>query len=716
MTTQALQDFVFASRYARYDPALRRNETWEDAVARVERMHLGRYPGVATDIAWAFNQVRLRRALGAQRALQFGGAPILRRHAHIYNCAGSYCDRLRFFQEAFWLLLCGVGVGLSVQKHHVARLPAFRPDARVPGASSIHAVVDSPEGWADALGALLSSFFEEPVFPEYAGCDVRFDYSRLSPAGTPLPDGLGPAPEPALLERALEQVRGLLVCCLAQGQARLRPIDAYDVLTHMAGAVLAGGTRRGAAICVFSVDDEEMLRAKTGNWFHDHPHRARSNNSCLLLRDRTTRDQFDHVLGMVREFGEPGFLWADSTEYMVNCCSEVGFWPVDESTGASGWALSTLTEINGGAVHSEEDFARAARAAALIGTWQAGYTDLPYLGPVSERIVRRESLIGVSITGMMENAGLLFDPAVQRRMAELVKAVNAEAAEKIGIPPAARTTCVKPSGSASCLLGTSSGIHPHHAHRYFRRIRASRREPAVRRFAARNPQAVEPNRSSANPDDVVLTFCIEAVPGARTRAEFGAVEFLALVRGTQQNWVLAGGRPERGARPWLHNNVSNTVTVRPGEWEEVGAYLYEHRADFTGVALLAESGDQDYPQAPMCAVPTAEQLAERYGDAAGPAADLVASALDLFDGDLWSACAAVVHGAPAEEAAVAHWVRQARELARSHLGGDLHCLCRCLQDVHNERLWRDLSASYTDVDYTGVADDHEIAFFARESE
>jgi ribonucleoside-diphosphate reductase alpha chain len=387
MSLKALQDYTFVSRYARHDPALGRRETWEEAVDRVAAMHRRRYPSVRREIDAAFELVRQKRVLGSQRALQFGGAPIEENHARLYNCTSSFCNRLRFFPEAFYLTLCGCGVGFSVQGHHVARLPAFaRRAAGRPRKTFV--VPDSLEGWADALGVLLSSYFEDPVFPEFADCDVRFDYRLLDGDAT---DAAGRPPEGRLLRRALEAVRSLLDRCREDGQTRLRPIDAYDLVMHTADAVAGPGVRRSAAICVFSPDDEEMLAAKTGNWVRENPPRARSNNSCLLLRHATTRDQFRALIRYVREFGEPGFIWADSTEYLVNPCCEIGMWPVDEATGESGWQFCNLAEINGALVRSREDLARAARAAAHIGTWQAGYTDFPYLGPVSERITRREA-------------------------------------------------------------------------------------------------------------------------------------------------------------------------------------------------------------------------------------------------------------------------------------------------------------------------------------
>ncbi len=704
MSLQALQDYTFAARYARYDANLQRRESWDEAALRMREMHQGRYPHVAAEIEAAFELVREKRVLGSQRALQFAGAPILERHAHLYNCAASYCDRLRFFQEAFWLLVCGCGVGVSVQKHHVRKLPPLTREAR--HTRKTHEIVDTPEGWADALGVLLSSYFATPIFAEFAGCDVRFDYANIAPAGTPMPHSNGKAPGPDALERSLDLVRCLLDTCLERGQTHLRPIDAYDLLMYISEAVLAGGIRRSAAICVFSPDDEEMLNAKTGNWFNDNPQRGRSNNSCLLLRDKTTRTQFAHILKSVREFGEPGFIWADSTEYIVNPCCEIGFYPVDETTGLSGWGLCNLTEINGAKVKSKEDFASAARAAALIGTLQAGYADFPYLGEVTERIVRRDALLGVSITGIMENPHLLLDPALQREMAELIKDTNEAMAAKIGIAPAARTTCIKPAGSSSCLLGTSSGIHPHHARRYFRRVRANKHEALLKYYAAINPQAVEDCVWSADRTDAVITFCVETPAHATIKDDLRAVEFLDIVRTTQQNWVRSGARAEHSPA-WLSHNVSNTVTVRDDEWTEVGAFLFEYRADFTGVSLLPASGDKDYAQAPMCAVLTRDELDAMYGDSVDALSQLVAQGREAFAGNLWNACDALVQGNGGADLAREDWLYEASELALRSFDGDVRRLSYALKDVHHQELWDELKSCHIDVDFRYLTEEED---------
>lgn len=724
MTVAQLQDYVFHTKYARYSADKGRRETFAEAVERVFAMHERRYGDrLAPEIAVAKRAVLDRLVLGSQRALQFGGKPIEDKHARLYNCTASYCDRPRFFQEALWLLLCGCGVGFSVQRHHIARLPTVRPPR---GATAVVVVDDTIEGWADALGALLSSYFtaEQPL-PEYAGKRIDFDFSRIRPEGAPLASGSGKAPGAAPLQRSLERIRALIDIRLATmgSECRLRSLDCYDILMHASDAVLSGGVRRSATICLFSPDDTEMATAKTGDWFISNPQRGRSNNSALLLRDHTPRAVFDGLMRSVREFGEPGFVWADSTEVVYNPCVEIGLYPVDPLTGATGWGFCNLCEINLKACVDRDTFARAATAAAILGTIQAGYDDFPYLGEATARIIRHEALLGVSMTGMMDNPSIAFDAALQREMAGIVLEVNAQIAAKIGINPAARATCVKPAGTSSCVLGTASGIHPHHAKRYFRRVQANVHEQPLQTFLAINPRAVERSVWNPNGTDQVITFCIEVDPAARTNRDLPALELLEHVKLTQTNWVDAGKRSERGLAPFLRHNVSNTITVQQGEWEAVADFIYDHRTAFSGVSLLPSGGDLDYPQAPFVAVWTAEEIVAAYGPGALMASGLIVDGLHAFADDLWAACACALgigekleapaapehNGAQAltawQEAvriylARTDWIRRAHKFARNYFNNDLREMTWCLKRVHHCKQWEDLTREYEAIDWS----------------
>jgi ribonucleoside-triphosphate reductase (thioredoxin) len=646
-----LSDYIAISKYARHRPDLRRRELFPEAVARVEGMHRQHFrdrlerplpapgrdsPAAPEDrarlaaalggrtlgdaIRRAFAAVEARRVLPSMRSLQFGGAAILRNQARMFNCAFSPVDRVEFFREFLFLLLAGTGCGFSVQRHHVARLPALpvrgeEMDLPV----EHHAIADTIEGWADALHVLMSSHWER--------FKVEFNYSAVRPRGSQLRTSGGRAPGHLPLKQALLEIERVLGGAAGR---HLRPVEIYDICMFAARSVLSGGVRRSATICLFSPDDEEMMAAKTGDWFARHPQRSASNNSAVIPRSAGDDTAFRRLFAAQREFGEPGFYFTDDPDHGCNPCCEIGLHPVvggerddpvevarlralgyqgplGPETRLSGWQMCNLSTINGAAVAEPGDFLDACIEAAVLGTLQAAYTDIPYLGPVSRYLNERDALLGVSVCGFMDNPGLLFDPALLERGARLARAANRLVAGVLGIRPAVRVTCVKPEGTASLLLGAASGIHPHHARHYFRRVQANRRDPVYRHFAAANPHLVEPSAYRPETDDVI-TFAVEAPEHAILRDEIGAVEFLRLVQRVQRHWVLAG-EAESSRSPGLHHNVSHTCTVRADEWEAVADYIWRHRAGFTGVALLAHDGDKRYAQAPREAVVTEEDVA-----------------------------------------------------------------------------------------------------------
>ena len=637
-----LQDFIAISRYARYSPEKRRRETWTEAVRRVRDMHLTHYSersladaklaalnagdvtpadlaalesfggeGLHHAVRGAFDAVTRREVLPSMRSLQFGGEAILGKHARIYNCAFTYLDRIEAFSESLYLLLCGCGVGFSVQKHHIAKLPPLAP--RDESLTPITFITpDTIEGWADALNALMEG--------AVAGRHVLFDYSLIRREGAPLRTSGGRAPGSAPLFHSLSRIDQIL---RAAAGRQLRPIEAYDILMWAAKAVLSGGVRRSATICLFSADDAEMAAAKTGNWFEQHPQRTASNNSAVIPRATATRAQFDALFEQQKQFGEPGFYFVEDTEHGANPCVEIGLHPrlkVDIEVAArlrelgyigvlrlgdtlTGIQFCNLTTISAAAAETPEAFYRLCAHAALIGTLQAGYTDFNYLSAVSRVITERESLLGVSLCGVLDRPNVLLDASVLRQGAAIVKAVNAIVAHALGISPAARTTCVKPEGTASLLLGTSSGLHPHHAPRYFRRVQANVHDPIYRHFRRHNPHMVEPSVYDPNGRTEVITFPVAGPDFGIYRDDLSAVKHLDYIRLVQENWVQAGRRHEKFS-PGLHHNVSCTISVRPDEWGAVADYIWQHRGNFTGVALLQDSGDKVYAQAPREGVVT----------------------------------------------------------------------------------------------------------------
>lgn len=770
MSIKALQEYTRFAKYARFIPELKRRETWDEQVKRVFDMHRKKLgteicEKINEDIEFAERMMLQKRILGSQRALQFGGDPILIKNGRLYNCSASYADRPRFFQEAMWLLLCGCGVGLSVQKHHVAKLPKIK--ARTNEIKK-YTIPDSIEGWADAVGVLLSSYFDsnKTPFPEYKGKKVDIDYSLIRPSGSPLSSG-GKAPGPDGLRKSLETIERFMDK-LCKYKDKLAPIDVCDVVMHCSDAVLSGGVRRSACLTLFSSDDEEMMKAKTGSWFIDNPQRGRSNNSALLLREKTTKEEFLKIFESVKEFGEPGFIWSDDTETMFNPCVEISGVPKlklnkelrekfkddvviqNNDKELSGWFLCNLCEINVKKAKTEEEFMDACRAAAILGTIQASYTSFEYLGPVSEEIVRMESLLGVSINGMADNPEISFDPSIQKKGAKKILEINEEIAKKIGINKASRTTCLKPSGTSSCLLGTASGIHPHHAKRYFRRVQANKIETSLQFFQKFNPHAVEQSVWSTHKTDMIITFLCEVPDGTKTKNQTNALSLLENVRLTQQNWVEYGTRDDQ-PYPTVRHNVSNTINVQPEEWDEVANYIYKNRKWFAGISLLPVSGDMDYPQAPFTAVLTPTEIVREYGDGSIMASGLIVDGLRAFDNNLWAASDCVLGIGEITDVNVLRekirkdceengenwkseglspkspdklliawlehnvknyndkidWIRRAKQFASRYFSDDVRKMTYCLKQVGNWKTWCDLSREYKDVDWTKCYEDEK---------
>jgi ribonucleoside-diphosphate reductase alpha chain len=444
-----------------------------------------------------------------------------------------------------------------------------------------------------------------------------------------------------------------------------------------------------------------MLTAKTGNWLAENPQRARSNNSAVLVRSRVTKEQFGGIMESVKQFGEPGFVFTESEDIVYNPCVEIGMYPQTEE-GVSGFQACNLCEINGGLSTDEEAFYEACEAAATIGTLQAGYTNIKYLSRITKKILEREALIGVSVTGWTNNPDVLFDPEVQCRGAEIVKETNKRTAEMIGIRQAARTTCVKPSGNASVLLSTASGIHGEHAPMYFRNMQMNKENEIAKIFAKHNPKAIEESVWNANSTDWVFSIPIVAKENSLFKRELVGVKQLELVRLSQQNWVECGTNPELCVNPATRHNVSNTIQV--DDWDEVADYIYENRHDFAGISLLGITGDKAYAQAPFTEVFTKEQLVDFYGDAALFASGLIVDGMHVFNNNLWEACDKVLF--PGEEDIPKgitfqqeDWVRRAVKFADNYFNGDAGHMTHCLKDIHNYHKWVNIRRTLKEIDW-----------------
>lgn len=702
---QMMSNSKFYMGYARWIDQEGRYETWEESVERVMNMHREKYKKVMTpelekEIAFAEKAYKEKRILGAQRALQFGGEQMFSHNARMFNCVSAHVDRPEFFQECMYLLLCGCGVGFSVQKQHISKLPRLKK--RYEKKSKVFVIPDSIEGWSDAFGVLLNTYLEEGgSFPEYRGCHVSFDFSKIRPKGAEISGGFK-APGPDGLRQSLARCEELLDKAVEEGGG-IRPIVAYDFVMHMADAVLSGGVRRSATICLFSKDDEEMLNAKTGDWFVTNPQRGRSNNSVMLKRDEITRDEWAHIMKSVRDFGEPGFIFTDNLDFTYNPCVEIGKYPRTED-GRSGFQGCNLSEINGGMCFTKEDLLHACEAASIIGTLQAGYTDFKYLSEASKEIFEKEALIGVSITGWMNNPDVLFDEDNMIQGAELVKSVNKRVANLIGINTAARTTCAKPSGNASVLLGTASGIHGEHSPLYFRNVQMNEQDDVLHLILKQNPKMVEDSVWSSTGTDKVVAFPVVSDEGSLYKSELLGVKQLEYVKKAQQYWVEYGTNYDLCSKEGLRHNISNTITV--DDWDEVEEYIYNNRQWFAGISLLSAMGDKAYPQAPFTEVFTGEQILQKYGEASMFASGLIVDGLHAFENNLWVACDTVngwgikLDPESSKDLLKRDWVRRVKKYARNYFENDILETTNCLKDCYNLHKWKTITKDLQPIDFT----------------
>lgn len=716
-----LSEFKLQTGYLKYNPDLGRKETWEESIKeRIMPMHKKKYAKEYEEneklreyIQFAEDAYVDKLVLGSQRALQFGGDPILRHNSKMYNCLTSYCDRTKFFREAMWWLLSGCGVGFSVQTQHIEKLPSLQP--RDKGTKTFIAG-DSIEGWADCIGVLISSYMrDDDKFEEYWGYDIKFDLSLIRPKGAPISSGFkAPGPEP--LKNTLIKIEDLIEKWLVNEGVIVRPILAYDIVMHSSDAVLAGGVRRSATICIFSKEDKEMLTSKTGNWFYENPQRARSNNSVALLKSETEWEEFNEIMQSVRQFGEPGFVWLDDLEIVYNPCVEIGMVPKlliqKDKTGLnlvdeiweSGWQGCNLTTGNGAMCKDKKTFLRMCKALAILGTLQAGYTSFEYVGQLTEEIFKKESLLGCAICGWLDNPDILLNKDILAEGVSLIKEINEELALILGINPAARLTCSKPDGNGSTILGASSGVKPAEGKRWIRYVQVNPDEYGVEHFRSINPEMFEMSVYDSNGQDYAVGFAIEGEPNALTKYDIYGVKHLEKVKFIMENWVYPGTIIDRCTLPEVRHNVSNTIAV--DNWDEVSIYLYDNRKYFAGVSFLGMEGSLEYNQSPFSEVFTVEELHEKYGEGVLLASGLIVDGLHAFKDNLWTACMHVLNkdvdfvGSREQVFYMKDWVRRAKKFAKNYFKNDLKKMTYCLKDVHRYYRYMTIKKSAKNINWS----------------
>jgi ribonucleoside-diphosphate reductase alpha chain len=577
--SEILSQITIFSKYAKYIPEVKRRETWEEIVSRYEVMLMQKFPNLKKEIMENAGYIVDKKVLPSMRALQFSGIAAEVNNARIYNCCYLPMDSVHCFSESMFLLLGGTGVGYSVQFQHVEKLPEIIKPVK----QKRYLVQDSIIGWADAVKVLMKSYIGK-------GANPIFDYRDVRPKGARLITAGGKAPGPEPLKICLTHIEAILD--RKHNGEKLTTLEVHDIMCHIANSVLSGGIRRAAMIALFSHDDEEMLTCKYGNWWELNEQRGRSNNSAVLERGQITEEQFKALWKKIElsNSGEPGFYWTKNAEWGTNPCCEIALRP---------YQFCNLCEVNVSDIKDEQDLFDRVRVAAFFGTLQASFTDFHYLRPIWQKTTEKDALLGIGMTGIGSGEILKYD---LEKAAEIAKEVNAEYADLIGINRAARVTCIKPSGTTSCVLGTASGIHAWHNDYYLRTVRFNKSEDIAKYLIANHPEMCEDDALRSH-DTLCARIPIKAPEGSIMRTET-PIELLERVKHFSVNWIKSGHR-----NGYNTHNVSATVSLKEDEWLPVGEWMWKNREHYNGLSVLPYWGGT-YQQAPFEDI-TKEEYEER---------------------------------------------------------------------------------------------------------
>jgi len=620
---ETLSNVVVFNKYAKYLPQQKRRETYNEIIIRYLQMMVDKYPDLANQIMHYGTYLFEKKVLPSMRALQFAGPAIQKNEARIYNCCYLPIDDYRAFGEIMFLLLGGTGVGYSVQFKHIEKLPEIRKPAK----EQKFLVGDSIEGWADAVKHMIGSYLG------FRNTKPRFDFSDIRHKGARLITAGGKAPGPEPLKKCLFELEQILD--RKENGDRLSSIEVHDMVCHIADAVLAGGIRRAALISLFSADDEQMLTCKFGNWWELNPQRGRANNSAVLVRHRVTKEFFLDLWKKIElsYAGEPGIYFTNNPDWGTNPCCEIALRP---------YQFCNLCEVNVSDVTSQDDLNSRVIAASFFGTLQAGFTDFHYLRPIWKKTTEKDALVGIGMTGIASMEVFKYDLTQAANSAELM---NLELSQTLGINRAARITCVKPSGTTSCVLGTASGIHAWHNDFYIRRMQMSKSEDLYKYLAANHPNLVKDHLLI--PNSAVVEIPIKAPAGSVLRTET-AIDTLERVKKVSQDWIKPGH---------IHgdntHNVSATISidknrmydvditdkdypdvllrhfVKKDEWEVVGEWMWNNKEFYNGLSVLPFDGGS-YSQAPFEDI-TEEQYNELVGQLTSIDLSLVTEDDDITD-------------------------------------------------------------------------------------
>lgn len=628
---EALSAITVYSKYAKYIPELQRRETWDEIVDRYRDMMVKKYPILKTSIDENIVFIKEKKVLPSMRALQFAGPAAEVNHSRIFNCCYLPIDSIYSFSETIYLLLGGTGVGYSVQKHHVAQLPSIKK----PGKARNYLIEDSIMGWADAVKVLMKAYLEGSFMPKFDFRAIRHKGARLVTAG-----GKAPGPEP--LKICIAHIQAILD--RKQEGEQLSPLECHDILCHIANSVLSGGIRRSAMISLFSHDDEEMITCKYGNWWEMNEQRGRANNSAVLLRGEISEQEFKSLWKRIElsNSGEPGVYWTNNIEWGTNPCVEIALRP---------YQFCNLCEINADDLESQEDFNQRATIAAFFGTLQAGFTDFHYLRPIWQKTTQKDALLGIGMTGIASGKVLSLDLT---QASEKAKIMNSFVSSTIGINEAARVTCIKPSGTTSLVLGTSSGIHAWHNNYYLRTMRFNKNEDIAAYLMVNHPELCEDDQLRPT-DTLCVRIPVKAPEGSILRTET-AIDTLERVKKFSKEWIKPGHRNgdnshnvsatisidknrlyTEGENEWVAVDENDDLAYKVDEWEAVGQWMWDNHEYYNGLSVLPYWGGS-FIQAPFEDI-TKEEYEKRMASVSSIDLTKVVELDDTIDFGAIAACA-----------------------------------------------------------------------------
>ena len=581
LDSKILSDITVYMKYSKWLNHEFRKETWDEIVDRNLNMHLKKLQELGYDekteqykkvIDVYNNFVRPFKVLPSMRSMQYAGKAIEIAPNSMYNCAYMPVDSVECFHEAMFLLMNGTGLGYSVQQHHVRMLPEIRQPNKDRTRKIL--VQDSILGWADAVKELFRSYTGELTQRP------RFIYDDIRPKGARLKTRGGKAPGPEPLRLCMVKIENILQT--KEDGSQLTTLECHDIMCHLAQAVTAGGNRRAALISLFSADDLQMMHCKSGmRWQETDSQRYRANNSVVLLRHRIKKDFFDDIWDRIEAggTGEPGIYLTNDKDWGTNPCCEIALRP---------YQFCNLTEINSSTIEDQNDLNERVEAATILGTLQASYTDFHYLRDIWKTTTEKDALLGVSMTGLASNKVTNLDITGTAYMS---KGINAEWADILGINAASRITCVKPSGTASMVCGSSSGIHAWHSDYYIRRIRVGKVENICQYLVDNHPELIVEDMD--NPDGMIIEIPQKAPTGALTKDQEDTFMFLERVKNTTVRWVNPGHNNGQNT-----HNVSATVYINKGDWDEVGEWMWLNRHFYNGLSCFPND-ETSYNQPPF---------------------------------------------------------------------------------------------------------------------